>query len=182
MGKIVALATAGLIGLTTISAAVAAPSTFSLRSPDFRDGAPLSTVNEYNGGMGCHGGNVAPRLTWGGVPAGTRGFALTVVDPDVKTVPNGLVHWVAYNIPGTWRYMYGNAPHGTTGGTSSFKATSYNGPCPPLHGSPHHYHFTLYALNISSISTPGLTRDALGRAVAGHVLATAQLVGTFQRP
>lgn len=156
---------------------------FGLSSPDFQNGAPLSTRNEYGGGMGCRGGNAAPRLTWGGVPAGTRGFALTVVDPDAKAAaPNGFVHWVVYNIPGTWRYMYGNRPRGTTGGTSGFRATNYNGPCPPLHDPTHHYYFTLYALNVPHLAGPGLTRDELTRAVAGHVLGTAQLVGTFQRP
>jgi len=179
MGKTLMFALAILLGSP---AAAGASATFTLSSPAFRDGAPLSVANEYGGGMGCRGGNRAPRLTWSGVPAGTRGFALTVVDPDVTAVPGGFVHWVVYNIPASWRYMYGNGPLGTTGGTSGFGARSYNGPCPPLHSSPHHYHFTLYALNLPALATPGLTRDALLRAISGHVLGTAQLIGTFQRP
>src|SRR5690348_7923475 len=75
----------------------AARSPFTISSPDFRPGGPLSVRNEWNGGMGCHGGNVAPRLTWRGVPTGTRSFALTVLDPDAP-VPGGFVHWVVYNI------------------------------------------------------------------------------------
>jgi len=154
---------------------------FTIASPDFRAGGPLSTRNEWGGGMGCHGGNVAPRLTWSGVPAGTRSFALTVVDPDAK-VPGGFVHWVVYNIPGAWRFMYGNAPQGTTGGTSGFQARSYNGPCPPVGDRPHHYHFTLYALNVATLGSPGLTRTTLQRALAGHVLGSTEVIGTFQRP
>lgn len=183
MGKTLLLALGALLAVpsaTTVATTVAAP--FTLSSPVFRYGAPLSMANEYGGGMGCHGGNMAPRLTWSSVPAGTRGFALTVVDPAVKTAPNGFVHWVVYNIPAVWRFMYGNAPFGTTGGTSNFGVRSYNGPCPPLHDAPHHYHFTLYALDVSSIRASGLTRDALVRVIAGHVLGTAQLIGTFQRP
>jgi Raf kinase inhibitor-like YbhB/YbcL family protein len=154
---------------------------FTLSSPDFRAGGRLSVRQEWNGGMGCHGGNVAPRLTWRNVPTGTHGFALTVVDPDAK-VPGGFVHWVVYNIPGTWRSLAGNAPRGTTGGTSSFQARSYNGPCPPVGDRPHHYHFTLYALNVAWLAGPGLTRAALQRAMTGHILGSAEVVGTFQRP
>lgn len=136
--------------------------------------------NEWGGGMGCHGSNVAPRLTWHGVPTGTRSFALTVVDPDAQ-VPGGFVHWVVYNIPGTWRFMFGNAPRGTTGGTSGFGARSYNGPCPPVGDRPHHYHFTLYALDVTTVGGPGLTRVALLRAMRGRILSTTEVVGTFQR-
>jgi len=175
----VIVAAAGVCGPGRLTAAATAP--FTLSSPDFRPGGPLSVRNEWGGGMGCHGGNVAPRLTWRGVPPGTRSFALTVVDPDAK-VPGGFVHWVAYNIPGAWRFMYGNAPQGTTGGTSGFQARSYNGPCPPVGDSPHHYHFTLYALDVASLASPGLTRGALLRAVGGHVLGSAEVVGTFRRP
>jgi Raf kinase inhibitor-like YbhB/YbcL family protein len=164
----------------TARAAGAAGPPFTISSPDFRPGGPLAVRNEWNGGMGCDGGNVAPRLTWREVPAGTRSFALTVVDPDAK-VPGGFVHWVVYNIPGTWRFMFGNAPRGTTGGTSGFGARSYNGPCPPVGDRPHHYHFTLYALDVATLGGPGLMRAALLRAIRGHILGVTEVVGTFQR-
>ncbi len=178
MIKVLPFVLAPLLGLSA-----SAPAPFSLTSPDFSNGGVISTSHEANS-FGCNGKNIAPRLNWSSVPAGTRGFALTVVDPDAPKAiaPTGFVHWVAYNIPGTWRYMYGNAPTGTTGGVNSGGMRSYLGPCPPVHGLPHHYYYTLYALNVSFVGGPGLTRDALQRAVAGHVLGTAQLIGTFQRP
>lgn len=177
MIKVLPFVLAPLFGLS------AAPATFTLTSPNFVNGGTLSVSQEANS-FGCHGGDIAPRFSWSNVPSGTRSFAFTVVDPDAsKTVaPTGFVHWVAYNIPATWRFMYGNAPYGTTQGANGAGIRGYLGPCPPVHDKPHHYHFTLYALNVSYVASPGLTRDALQRAVVGHVLATAELIGTFQRP
>ncbi|GAC1435860.1 MAG: Raf kinase inhibitor-like protein YbcL [Chloroflexota bacterium] len=176
--KVLVLALVSLLAAPGVSAA-----SFTLSSPDFRSGSALSVRNEANS-YGCHGGNVAPRLVWSNPPAGTRSFALTVVDPDAPKAiaPTGFVHWVVYNIPATWRFINGNAPRGTTPGTNGAGMGSYLGPCPPLHDRPHHYYFTLYALSVSALTPAGLRRDALVGAVRGHVLGAAQVVGFFQRP
>ncbi len=179
MRWIAILALAGLFLAPSVSAA-----SFTLSSPDFRAGGVISLPHEANI-AGCHGANVAPRLMmWSGPPMATRGFALTVVDLDAPKAiaPTGFTHWVAYNIPATWRHMYGNAPTGTTSGANGAGLRGYLGPCPPLHDRPHHYYYTLYALDVASVGPAGLRRDELLRAMTGHVLATTQLVGTFQRP
>jgi Raf kinase inhibitor-like YbhB/YbcL family protein len=154
----------------------AAGQPFTLRSPDIRNGAPISAIHAYNGD-GCTGRNVAPTLAWSGVPPRTRSFALVVVDPDA----GGWVHWVVYNIPAPWRTLGAHSPHRFDQGMTSFRTRGYGGPCPPANGQVHHYVFTLYALNWVHLAGHGLTRDALMRAMHGHILGTATLIGTFRR-
>ena len=58
----------------------------------------------------------------------------------------------------------------------------YDGPCPPWNDSIiHHYHFTLYALDIpkAPIKAPFTGSEVL-KAIEGHVLAEANLVGTYK--
>jgi Raf kinase inhibitor-like YbhB/YbcL family protein len=122
-----------------------------------------------------------PVLRWRGVPAGTRSFALQVVDPDAKVPRPGFVHWVAYNIPPSWRTLGPGSPHIYTNGKNGTGKIGYIGPCPPIGDPPHHYHFTLYALNVAQLSGPPLTQRALQQSIKGHVLGAATLIGTFQR-
>ncbi|OOG60833.1 phospholipid-binding protein [Rhodanobacter sp. B05] len=57
----------------------------------------------------------------------------------------------------------------------------YDGPCPPWNDTLlHHYHFTLYALDVVSLPlVKGFSREQLRVAMAGHVLAQTELVGTY---
>lgn len=57
----------------------------------------------------------------------------------------------------------------------------YDGPCPPWNDSlVHHYHFTVYALDKSSLGLPpGFDLTALRQALDGHVLAQATLTGRY---
>jgi Raf kinase inhibitor-like YbhB/YbcL family protein len=94
------------------------------------------------------------------------------------------VHWVLYDIPPTTRSLpagltSATLPFGTREGRNDWKGTGYRGPCPPI--GRHRYVHTLYALNVTlpDLDTP--TKSALERAMAGHVLATAELVGTYER-
>ena len=132
----------------------------------------------------CTGANRSPALTWSNAPQATKTFALVVEDPDA---PGGtFIHWVAYNIPASVNSLPAGVPQsaeisgGGKNGINSFDHVGYNGPCPPP-GKTHHYHFRLYALD-STIS-PGDKADAeaVQSAMKGHVLATAELIGTFQR-
>jgi Raf kinase inhibitor-like YbhB/YbcL family protein len=174
-----------LIALITVGTTLA-PSqaaTFRLRGADFRAGAPLSVVHEGNvPSMGCHGKDVALTLYWSGVPAGTRSFALTMVDPDVTQIPGGFVHWVAYNIPAKARTIGPKVRYKYSMGTMGAGVIGYFGPCPPLHAAAHHYHLTLYAVSVAHLAGKHLTRAKLEAALAGRVLGTAKLVGTFRRP
>jgi len=132
----------------------------------------------------CDGADISPPLSWGQVPAGTRSIALLVTDPDAAGRP--FVHWAVYNIPpGTRDLPAGTAgtgalPGSTRQGTNDFGRTGYGGPCPPA-GKPHHYHFTVSALDTALNLTGRQDGRALGAALVGHVLARGEIVGLYQR-
>ncbi len=132
----------------------------------------------------CDGADVSPSLQWTEPPAGTRGLALIVDDPDA---PAGTwVHWVLYDLPvDTSHLAEGMAkdlqlPNGARQGKNDFGKIGYNGPCPPR-GKTHRYFFKLYALDSKTDLRPGATKNDLERAMKGHVLTQAELVGRFQR-
>ena len=119
-----------------------------------------------------------PRLTWSGVPAGVKSFAIVLHDPDAP-VPGGFYHWVVYNLPAAARSLKSNPglPTSELGETSVGKQ-GYFGPCPPPN-STHHYVFTLYALDIAHVpASPPLTAAQLEHRIAGHIIASAVLRGT----
>lgn len=133
----------------------------------------------------CQGEDVSPPLTWSGAPAGTKSFALIVDDPDApdpeapKTV---WVHWVLYNLPGdTKRLEEGvrELPQGTGEGKNDWKQTGYRGPCPPI--GRHRYFYKLYALDqvLPDLGEP--TKAELEKAMQGHVLGRAELIGLYQK-
>ncbi|MGH7606831.1 MAG: YbhB/YbcL family Raf kinase inhibitor-like protein [Gemmatimonadales bacterium] len=151
-----------------------------LTSAAFADGRPIPVAHT------CDGADVSPPLAWSGAPAGTQQFALICDDPDApgKT----WVHWVLFNIPGTVSRL---AEHvgktetlsdlgGAMQGTTDFEDVGYGGPCPPP-GKPHRYFFKLYALDAPLGLRPGVTKADVERALEGHVLAQAQLMGTYAR-
>ncbi|TAM73518.1 YbhB/YbcL family Raf kinase inhibitor-like protein [bacterium] len=152
---------------------------FSLMSPAFPGGGVIPRAHAHSLGQ-CGGENLSPPLRWSGVPVGARSFALTIVDSDAKA-PGGWVHWVAYDIPGDARSL--EAAHEPTGeALTSFGTAGYGGPCPPAGDPPHHYHITLYALDVAALRLPGGADIAgLREAMKGHVLAAATLVGTYRR-
>jgi len=132
----------------------------------------------------CEGKNVSPPLTWTGTPTNVKSFALIADDPDA---PSGTwVHWVVYDLPATTtelpedtpksQLIPGNAKQGIT----DFKQVGYGGPCPPP-GKPHRYFFKLYALDEMLNLKPGATKKDIEKAMSGHILATAELVGTYER-
>ncbi len=142
-----------------------------ISSPAISDGATIPT--QYT----CSGAGQSPPLSWSGVPQGTQSFALLVEDPDAPV--GTFVHWVVYDIPPTSQGFQEGTVEGIQGVNGAGKA-SYMGPCPPP-GKPHHYHFTLFALDTNP--DPGIHPDghALHRAIAGHVIQSAELVGIFER-
>lgn len=131
----------------------------------------------------CDGQNVSPPLNWTGAPAATKTFALVADDPDS---PAGTwVHWVAYNLPATTNGLPANVPAtetlegGARQGTNDFSRLGYGGPCPP--SGAHRYFFKLYALDAQLDLAPGATKDQLLEAMKGHVLALAELMGSYER-
>lgn len=125
----------------------------------------------------CMGKNVSPPLAISDVPPGTKSLALIMDDPDA---PGGTFdHWVAWNIAADTK----NLPEGvklTNQGMNGFQKKGYGGPCPPP-GKPHRYFFKLYALDISVDKTGGIKKSELEEAMKGHILATAELMGLFQK-
>jgi Raf kinase inhibitor-like YbhB/YbcL family protein len=146
---------------------------FVLRSDAFTEGGGIPA------GCTCEGGNVSPRLAWEAPPAGTASYLLVVADPDA---PGGeFTHWVLFDIPGETRETPARAALGTAG-KNDFGKTGYGGPCPPRGHGVHHYVFTLYALDVPSLGLKaGASREQVERAAHGHVLARAQLTGTYER-
>mgnify|MGYP006303857519 FL=1 len=131
----------------------------------------------------CDGQNISPALSWEGVPEETESFVLICDDPDA---PGGtFVHWVYYNIPAAVKSLpeaVANDPQPGPGGLqgkNSFEKTGYGGPCPP--GGTHRYFFKLYALDFQVDSPAGLDKQKLLKAIDGHVIAEAQLMGTYSR-
>jgi len=135
----------------------------------------------------CDGQNSSPPLIWAGVPAGTKSLALIVDDPDAPdpAAPKMTwVHWVLYNIPPDAGGLTEGAavkdfPAGTLQGNNDWQRIGYGGPCPPV--GKHRYFFKLYALNTVLPDMRHPTKAALEKAMQGHVLAHAELVGLYQR-
>ncbi len=135
----------------------------------------------------CDGADVAPPLAWAGLPEGTRSLALVVDDPDApdpRAPRMTWVHWVLYNLPPTAAGLPEGAtestlPPDTHEGLNDWRRTGYGGPCPPV--GRHRYFHKLYALDavLPDLGTP--TKARLEQALEGHVLARADLVGTYQR-
>lgn len=135
----------------------------------------------------CDGKNISPELSWSGLPAGTKSLALIVDDPDAPdpAAPQMTwVHWVLYNIPASAGGLPENAaasdlPAGTMEGENNWNRTGYGGPCPPV-GS-HRYFHKLFALDVvlPDLKHPG--KAALEKAMKGHVLASASLIGLYRR-
>jgi Raf kinase inhibitor-like YbhB/YbcL family protein len=126
----------------------------------------------------CDGENISPGLSFAGIPEGTRSLALIVDDPDA---PVGTFdHWLAWGIdPGAGGIDEGEgAPRE---GANGFGGTGYSGPCPPPGHGPHRYYFRLHALDAELELRPGADRAELELALEGHVLATAELVGRYER-
>jgi len=150
----------------------------AVHSPAFRDGGEIPKR------FTCQGRDAPPELDWSGVPAGAKSLALIVDDPDAPdpAAPKRTwVHWVLYDIPpaATGLPEGGALPPGTRQGTNDWSRTGYGGPCPPV--GRHRYFFKLYALDLRLGDIGAPTKAELERAMEGHVLARAQLVGTYEK-
>ncbi|MDF3298475.1 YbhB/YbcL family Raf kinase inhibitor-like protein [Streptomyces tropicalis] len=145
----------------------------ALSSTAFRDGGTIP--RRYT----CDGEDVSPPLALSGVPAHTASLVLLVEDPDAARGP--FAHWLVWNMdPHTTRLLPGQAPPGAVQGRNSFTKAGYSGPCPPM-GAPHHYVFTVYAVDRRLAPPSGATADDLRRAVNGHALALGTLTGRYGR-
>ena len=134
----------------------------------------------------CEGEDVSPPLAWEGAPDGTKSFVLIIEDPDApdpKAPKMVWVHWVVYNMPPSAKGLPENVvqarlPQGTLLGHNDFKKMEYGGPCPPI--GRHRYFHKLYALD-TTLDLRGATKSQIQRAMQRHVLAKAELIGTYQK-
>jgi Raf kinase inhibitor-like YbhB/YbcL family protein len=143
-----------------------------LTSPEFAGGGPIPPRHS------CEGEDVSPSLRWSGIQAGARSLAVIVEDPDAPG--RTFTHWTAWGIPA-------DAPGLAVGeaapleGRNDFGAVGYRGPCPPFGHGPHRYVFRLHALDAEPGVAAGGSRRALEASLEGHILETAELVGTYAR-
>ena len=151
---------------------------FALESPRLNPGDDIPQQ------FTCDGEDISPPLGWSAGPEGTGSFCLIAEDPDA---PGGtFVHWLLYDLPANTRDLPENLPkrgHLTNGalqGRNGFGRTGYGGPCPPP-GRAHRYFFRLYALDEKTHLAAGASRSELDRAMKGHILAQADLMGRYKR-
>jgi Raf kinase inhibitor-like YbhB/YbcL family protein len=132
----------------------------------------------------CDGPDVSPKLAWSDPPGKTQSFALIMDDPDA---PAGTwVHWVIYDLPADTRELAEGVAkqeqlsNGARQGRNDFGKIGYGGPCPPP-GKPHRYFFKLCALDAKLDLKAGATKADVERAMKGHILTQAELIGRYAR-
>ena len=175
----------GLLAFTLICSCApaqteATPMTqMKLESPAFAEGQ--SIPSKYT----CEGEDISPPLQWSNLPTGTKTLALIVDDPDApdpKAPKRTWVHWVLYEIPANASGLPEGGtplPLGTREGLNDWERTGYGGPCPPI--GTHRYFFKLYALDASLGDLSEPTKGQLEQAMHKHVLAQAELIGTYKK-
>jgi Raf kinase inhibitor-like YbhB/YbcL family protein len=154
---------------------------FALSSPDFAPGGEIPAL------FTCEGQDLSPALDWTGVPEAAKSLVLIVDDPDAPdpSAPQRTwVHWVLYNISPTARGLprgvaAPDLPAGTKEGTNDWRRTGYGGPCPPI--GRHRYFHKLYALDTVLPDLGTAAKARVEAAMRGHVIAQAELVGTYQK-
>lgn len=163
---------------------------FDLTSSTVADGAAL-TAPQFSGLFGVDGGqDVSPQLAWSGAPEGTKGYAVTVYDPDAPT-QSGFWHWIVGGIPASVTELpegagdpdRGLLPEGAFHVTNDGGGKRFLGAAPPAGDAPHRYFTTVFALDTDDVAglrdaTPAVFEFSLRE----HVLARATIVPTGSLP
>ena len=145
---------------------------FRITSPAFHHGSQIPS--KYT----CDGENISPHLLIHGVPEGARSLALMVEDPDDPAGPSVL--WLMWDIPPETREIREHsAPFGGVEGRNSWGDNGYEGPCPAA--GTHRYFFRLFALDMRPKLPAHAMKEEVETAMAGHIVATAELMGTYAR-
>ena len=141
--------------------------------------------------FGCKGGNISPSLNWSGAPSDTKSFAMTVYDPDAPT-GSGFWHWIVFNIAASTSSIPQNAgdvkkklmPKGAIQSRTDFGTDGYGGPCPPQGDKPHHYIFTVYAVDEDKLQFAkdhNVSAAVVGFELHFHSKAKASFTATYGR-
>ena len=155
--------------------------TLKITSPAFNHNEAIPVL------FSCVGSDLSPPLQWSGVPETAKSLVVIVDDPDAPdpAAPKMTwVHWVLYNIPpyskGLTQDIQGNTmPEGALSGINDWNRTGYGGPCPPT--GKHRYFHKLYALDTMLPDLGRATKKEIEKAMQGHILEKAELVGTFEK-
>ncbi|GAA0509019.1 hypothetical protein Ade02nite_62510 [Paractinoplanes deccanensis] len=163
---------------------------FTVTSTTVSDGRPLPAA-QLSGMFGLPGGkDASPQLSWSGAPAGTRGYAVTVYDPDAPT-GSGFWHWAVANIPADVTSLPEGAGDDTGSGLpagavqlpNDARLARFVGAAPPAGHGAHRYFITVHALDVEDIGVPADATPAnLGFTMAGHILGRATIVATAETP
>ncbi|MCX5715825.1 MAG: YbhB/YbcL family Raf kinase inhibitor-like protein [Candidatus Omnitrophica bacterium] len=140
-----------------------------LTSPEFKNNGSIPAK------FTCEGESINPALAVKNIPSGTKSLALIVDDPDA--VSGVWTHWIVYDIAPAAEIGENSVPG--TQGINSARNLKYHGPCPP--SGTHRYFFRLYALDTMLNLNEGINRQELERAMKGHTLAQAELIGLYKR-
>jgi len=154
------------------------PPTIKLTVAGLTDGGRYPMANAAQG--------PSPAISWSVVPMGTQSFTILLHDPDPvvnKSASNDVTHWMIFNIPGTATSLgagvaAGDLPDGTKQAANITGQPSYFGPAPPAGHGIHHYTFEIWALDTKLEVAPA-TRDAVMKAMDGHVLAKGMVIGLY---
>jgi len=174
-----------ITAVATGAAFAQTPATITVTSATLKAGETIPKDHTADGK------NVSPALMWSGAPAATKQFALILDDPDAQFGGQNFVHWVVYNIPAAAKGLPTELPMdatlttppeiaGTIQGLSGFRRAGYRGPAPPP-GKPHHYTFTVYALDTALTLAEGATKADLMKAMEGHIIGQGSLVSIYER-
>jgi Raf kinase inhibitor-like YbhB/YbcL family protein len=157
--------------------ALLATAALTITSPAFTNDTNIPSKFTCDAGMQ----NPSPALSWKDAPAGTKSFVLIMHDPDAP-MAGGFTHWVLFDIPASTTGLPEGFQAGSVGvsGNHGMRRPGWFGPCPP--SGVHHYHFMLSALDVEKLGLEaGATKADVDKAMQGHVLGSADLVGLYQR-
>ena len=161
---------------------------FTVTSTDVTDGEVLP-MPHVSGVLGAGGDDRSPQLSWSGFPEGTRGFAVTVFDPDAPT-GSGFWHWVLTRLPASVTSLPSGAgsqdgaglPAGALQLRNDAGFPGYVGAAPPSGHGPHRYFVVVHAVDTDALDVTAETTPAvLGFNLFFHTLARATLVATYEQ-
>ena len=178
------------VAFGALGASGASAESMKLTSAEVHNGATIKNEQVFKG-FGCSGDNISPSLSWTGAPKGTKSFAIMIHDPDAPTGA-GWWHWVVFNIPASTTSIPKNAgdvnaklmPEGAIQSVTDFGTDGYGGPCPPKGDKPHHYHFTIFAVDVDKLpdaQDKNAMPDLVGFDLHFHTLGKASIVGLYGR-
>jgi Raf kinase inhibitor-like YbhB/YbcL family protein len=161
---------------------------FELTSDDIVEGGTIPEAHVFEG-FGLTGGNTSPHLRWSGAPEGTRGYVVTVFDPDAPT-GSGFWHWCVVNLAGDVTELPAGAGAGDASlpGSGAFHVRSdygvrgYGGPAPLVAPKRHRYIFTVHAIDEPLAVTPDDGPPVVGFNLFFHTLGRAHLIAEYEIP